>query len=437
MFYELAQLAIGNLSRARARLAMTAGGVLVGTAAVILLIALTIGLQQSAEAGIGNSAELTEVYVYQMWMPDIDVSTLPEMNREAVQQFWQIPGVQVVIPTTYLQGGTLWVGDLMGGGQIMGVDPALLPYMNIPLAEGSYPLNPGEAIVGVHVGDYFSDPEDMPEEGEEWQPTVVDLYAAPAVELELMPFTAEGGSERRITMNFTGKIQEGAGNGRWDYTIIMPINDVIAYNAFITGQEYDPETFRFDQITVRATSRETTLDVIDAIRALGYGADGMGEYLRQMNSFFKTMRMMLGGMGGVALLVAAFGVANTMTMAILERTKEIGLMKAIGATDQDVMSIFLIEAALVGLSGGSSGIALSLFLQNAINKAVANVPQDSAGAQFIPFINTGQLGGNLIVIPTELIIFALTLATLVGIGAGLYPAWRAAHMPPVVALKQE
>src|SRR3954447_4679158 len=108
MFTELALLAIGNLNRARARLAMTAGGVLVGTTAVILLIALTAGLQQAAEASIGSNSQLLELDVspnynfrpsdQQQQPTDIKQLTVDEVNK-----FWNIPGVGVVIPITNLQ----------------------------------------------------------------------------------------------------------------------------------------------------------------------------------------------------------------------------------------------------------------------------------------------------------------------------------------------
>jgi putative ABC transport system permease protein len=111
-------------------------------------------------------------------------------------------------------------------------------------------------------------------------------------------------------------------------------------------------------------------------------------------------------------------------------------MKAIGATDRDVMTIFLTEAALVGLSGGLAGVGLSLFVQNIVNTALANAPQGQGGINFLP-IDPSQLQGNLFVIPSELIVFALVLATLVGVGAGLFPALRAARLLPVLALKSE
>jgi ABC-type lipoprotein release transport system permease subunit len=75
-------------------------------------------------------------------------------------------------------------------------------------------------------------------------------------------------------------------------------------------------------------------------------------------------------------------------------------------------------------------------LQNLINTSIQNMPQGEGGINFLP-IDPSQIGGNLIIIPQELILFALVLATGVGIVAGLYPAWRAAKMPPVLALKQD
>jgi len=148
------------------------------------------------------------------------------------------------------------------------------------------------------------------------------------------------------------------------------------------------------------------------------------------------MRLMLGGIGGVALLVAAFGVANTMTMAILERTREIGLMKALCARDRDVLLIFLIEAMLVGLGGGLAGLGVAYALQNAINGAIAAAPQGQGSVSFLPF-DLSQMGGQLVIIRPELALFAVLLAALVGLGAGVLPAIRAARLPPVVALQQE
>lgn len=425
---ELILLAFGNLMRARARLIITAGGVLVGTAAVILLVALTNGLQTAAEAGIGESASLTEMDVWPAYSRNVPFEDLPQLNIEAVRKFQTVPNVAAVIPSAYLNGGgEIIAGDYSGYGNVMGISPALVPYLGVTAMQGELILEEGMVIMGAEVANNFYDPS-----ASEWTPVQIDLYNTP-LKMRIYQWSGENPTNKTIKLNVAAVLAPGT---NYDYSILMPIEEVIAYNEWTDGTEFDPKTFTFGRVVVRATSRETTNQVSADIRALGYEVSGMADFLNQLNQFFGTMRLVLGGVGGVALLVAAFGVANTMTMAILERTKEIGLMKAIGATDRDVMTIFLTEAAMVGMVGGAAGVALSLFIQNLVNSALKNMPTGEGGINFLP-IDPSQIQGNLFVIPTELTLFAVGLATLVGIGAGLFPALRAARMLPVLALKSE
>jgi len=424
MFGELLQLAISNLGRARARLIMTAGGVVVGTCAVILLIALTFGLQKAAEAGIGNNAMLTQLDVYPAWGDS--EGNVPQLTDEAVRAFWQIDGVRLVMPIIRLQAGELKYDDFRGYSDFIGIDPRLLPYMGLQSNIGEPSLDNGQMIAGFTIGQNFYDPT-----SEEYTPVSVDVMSQP-IELGLYNWTT--GATKDIDLSFSAQLAETGGFN--DYVIYMDIEQAMSWNEWIMGQEYDPETFVYDGITVYATSRETVKHVSKAIKDMGYGAGGMGDYLDNLNSFFVTMRLMLGAVGGVALLVAAFGVANTMMMAILERTREIGIMKAIGATDETILTLFLLEAGLVGLVGGVSGVLLAHGLANLVNNALLNAPQSEGGIYFLPF-DPSQIGGELLVIPSELTGFAILLATGVGVVAGLYPAWRAAHLPPVIALKHD
>jgi len=424
MFGELLQLAISNLGRARARLIMTAGGVVVGTCAVILLIALTFGLQKAAEAGIGNSPTLTQLDVYPMWSET--TGNTPQLDDDAVRALWQIEGVKFVMPVVRLQSSELISDDYHGYADFVGIDPRLLPYMQLTAGIGSLSLENGQAIAGYTVGQNFYDPT-----SEDYEPVVVDIMQNP---IELRLYNWNTGTSRDVDLTFSAQLVETGGFS--DYTIYMDIETIKTWNEWIMGQEYDPETFVYDGITVFATSRETVNSVSQAIKDLGFGAGGIGDYLNNLNSFFVTMRLMLGAVGGVALLVAAFGVANTMMMAILERTREIGIMKAIGATDEAILTLFLLEAGLVGLAGGVTGVALAHGLANLVNTALLNAPQSEGGYYFLPF-DPNQIGGQLLVIPSELTGFAIALATGVGIVAGLYPAWRAAQMPPVLALKHD
>ena len=150
-----------------------------------------------------------------------------------------------------------------------------------------------------------------------------------------------------------------------------------------------------------------------------------------INSFFTILQVIFGGVGAIALLVAAIGIANTMAMAILERTREIGLMKAIGATNKNVMSIFLGEAAGIGFIGGLGGVILgwggSALLNLVAVSYYASQASSSGGSPLTSVAST----------PFWLPLFALAFATVIGLLSGLYPALRAATLVPVTALKYE
>src|SRR3972149_126269 len=109
---------------------------------------------------------------------------------------------------------------------------------------------------------------------------------------------------------------------------------------------------------VKARDSRVVLDLAEQITAMGYQANTPLSFVQGINSFFSILQVIFGGGGAIALLVAAIGIANTMTMAILERTREIGLMKALGATNGSVLGLFLGEAAGIGFIGGIGGVAL-------------------------------------------------------------------------------
>jgi putative ABC transport system permease protein len=130
--------------------------------------------------------------------------------------------------------------------------------------------------------------------------------------------------------------------------------------------------------------------------------------------------------GSIGLSVASLGIANTMVMAVLERTREIGVMKAVGAEDQDIRWLFLAESAVIGAAGGVIGLIFAWILGRTINFA-ANVY----------FVSTGFQKENLFTIPLWLVGAAIGFAVLVSIGAGLYPADRAARIDPTRALRHD
>jgi putative ABC transport system permease protein len=141
----------------------------------------------------------------------------------------------------------------------------------------------------------------------------------------------------------------------------------------------------------------------------------------QIGSIFGVMSIALGGIASISLLVAGFGIMNTMLMSVLERTREIGIMKAIGATNVKIMTVFLVETAAIGFIGGVIGILFGSGLYLGISYAATNF----LGFKLAMFISP------------SLMIMALLFSMFVGILSGLYPAWRASKLNPVEALRYE
>jgi putative ABC transport system permease protein len=145
-----------------------------------------------------------------------------------------------------------------------------------------------------------------------------------------------------------------------------------------------------------------------------------------------TMTLFLGAIAAISLIVGAVGIANTMFTSVLEKTKEIGIMKAIGAQDRDIMTIFLLNAGLIGLIGGLGGVFFGFFASTAISSMGGiGVTTGGAGRGFM-----GGFGSSSYVSP-ELIIGALLFSVLIGMLAGAIPAYRASKLNPVDALRYE
>jgi len=438
MLFELARLALTNLTRNRSRLIMTVSGVIVGTTAVMVLLALTFGLQNAAESGLGASAALTEIRLYAppafvTRNNDSDDPT-PVLDDATVAELSAMPGVQTIIPTLGFNGsGELVSGDYRAYAPIVGIDPALIVSLNIPVAQGELRLGAGEAIFGGQVTKYFIDPE-----ASEYEPIEIDVFAEPVV-LRLTSYADN--RQRDYRLRPAAMLEPGS--GMYDGLMLMSLDDVMALNEWVTGERQSRRDISYDQAIVRTTSREVTQEVAEAFRDLGFYVEDAGDFIRQLNDFFTTLRLVLGSIGGIALIVAAFGIANTMSMAILERTKEIGVMKAVGARDGDVLTVFLIEAGLVGLVGGGIGVLITYGIQNVVNNALqqaAAAGENTGGGGGVMFflpIDPSRFDGQLLAIPPELPLFILAVATLVGLIAGLWPALRASHLLPVIALRSE
>lgn len=182
----------------------------------------------------------------------------------------------------------------------------------------------------------------------------------------------------------------------------------------------------YNTLIVKVKHAQFAQDVEDQIKKKGFSAFSLNDALQGAKRAFMILDIVLSLIGSIALAVSSLGIVNTMVMSILERTREIGIMKAIGGSDADIRRIFLIEASAIGLFGGVTGVVLGWLVGRIVNFG-ANV--------YIQ--NQGGTPGNLFSLPFWLIGGAIGFSVTISLIAGSYPAARAARLDPIRALRHD
>ena len=440
-FIDLVRLIFGNLSRRKARVALTAIGVVIGTSAVVILVSLANGLQRSANEQLYGIGDLTQIQVMPTYGGEVVYmgggggggpgQGQPEqtavLNNAALNDLRAIPGVEWVIPRDYLQaGGMFKYQKLEAGVNIIGIDTKDLASLGLEATEGDTTLDRGEVIIGFMVPNNFYDPKIRP--GQE-PPPLPQLFDQ-QLQLVVSKYDDQGNESRKnLSMRVGGVIKETRGESDW--SVYMPLEQVKALNEWAMNRRINYNKDGYSQVIVKVSDVDQVIDITQQITDMGYQAFTPQSFVQGINNFYKILQVIFGGVGAIALLVAAIGIANTMAMSILERTREIGLMKAVGATNRDVLAIFLGEAAGIGFIGGLGGIIIGWLAGQGLNVIAIVYLANQAGQQ-------GGLPPSVAVYtPYWLPLFALLFSTIIGMISGLYPALRAATMIPVLALKYE
>jgi putative ABC transport system permease protein len=182
----------------------------------------------------------------------------------------------------------------------------------------------------------------------------------------------------------------------------------------------------YSSISVRVKNPAQVQRVEDAIKKMGFNTFSILDASNSLKQVFRVLYAFLGIFGSLALTVASIGIVNTLVMAILERRREIGIMKAIGASDGDIRKLFFAEAGAMGILGGIVGVVLGWAIGQIINFGTniwlksQSLPQE-----------------HFWVVPLWLVVFSIVFAFIVSLVSGLYPAGRAARLDPVQALRYE
>lgn len=440
-FQDLIKFAWKSLTDRKLRAALTILGIVIGPATIVALVGLTGGLSNSVTAQFASTGT-TSIYVSAAgrgaYLSYTDVPTLQAMA-----------GVAAVAPF-YLLTGTITQGPQTTDVQIIAMNPAQLNQVlpSLTLQSGALPSsdNPAAAAIGSTIAN----------------PNVAGVTGASlnqVVSVTLSSLAAFGASGASGSKSFlvTG-IYAQFGTGfelNPDVGIFVPLS---------AGQSLTHSS-HYSGIIVVATSTNTVTQVTNEITAQ-YGttvrATAITSLLSTIQSVLGTITLLLGAVAGISVVVAFIGIMTTMFTTVIERTKEIGILKAIGYTSRNILSVFLVESGLTGFIGGVigavAGSGMSFVIIDLLSRASFGASSSGTGfggagaggagfavggasaARGAAAVTSPSALSSLTITPAitpELLALAILLATAVGTVAGLIPAWRASRLPPVEALRQE
>lgn len=448
---DIINMGLRNMLRRKTRTILTVLGVIIGTSSIVIMLSLGIGMNENFKREIERMGSLNIINIDANYIPP-DMNVGGGINKEEVKlddkslaRINAIEGVDAVTPIMY----SYWkfgVGKLVGSFSVIGIDSAVMEKFDFNVEEGRL-LNENDKaalVFGSYLPGWF------------WNPKANYYYGAPMEQPNLisdkiiMTMNMDYGEKRSGGSRSSGNKPapeykvKGVGilkqsNNDKDYNAYM---DIVHLKKMVEesnkaqgrqgGFDFYPQTTSKDSYQnamVKVKNIKNVKKIQEQIKEMGFGTYSLTDILESMQKASAGIQAVLGGIGAVSLLVAAIGIANTMIMSIYERTREIGVMKVLGAELSDIKRLFLFEAGLIGLSGGIIGIIFSLLISFLLNNAGLTL--------FINMFGYMEPGSKISIIPLWLILSSIVFATIIGIVSGYYPARRAMKLSALEAIRTE
>jgi macrolide transport system ATP-binding/permease protein len=425
------KVGLGSAGRRPLRTSLTMTGVAIGIAALSLIVALAGGLQQALDAPALATSQVHQVAVYPAaaaGASSFDPATLSTLSaRRHVKAAWgQIGMLGSFASTAPSPAGAGAPAATPAGSQAATSEGGLI----------SLPPVRSSSAVPIPLAGRLPASDVSPE---------VVLTDAEAKALGSQPAEAALGTQVTFTASSGSLLASGPNNAAHPVTLKLLVVGIVsgsqlpagmpgglAPNGLMRGywssnaKDNGWKGGEFSSITLLADSGLAVEGLRRDVEGLGFQAQTFGDQFRNLEDLLGKLRVALLGLALVAILLACLGIANTMYTAVLERTKEIGVLKALGARARDVLLLFVAEAAGIGLAGGLVGVLIAVGLGRLGNAAVDRLTQ-----------TIGNTGSAVFRIDLPVVLAALVLAVLLSTVSGLLPALRAARQDPARALHYE
>jgi putative ABC transport system permease protein len=431
---DLFELAARNMRNARLRNALTTMGIAVGVASLVAMLSLGIGLQGFANHQLMKSGMFQTVFVtnkQDIRNMEENTSAKPEespaLDDEARRKIAALPGVEEVVPEVRAMSEVEY-GDKSNFTLLAGLPQSAREEDAVEKVRGRFfsSANADEVLLQRDFAKKLeADPESV------LGKTLTVRYAERQSSDSSSSFSIE---RKEKQFRIVGILDDEPFGGMRMISrarVFLPTQTAETMNLM---QPADTQqlvrstsgTRTYSMLTVRMKSASYAEKVEESVKQMNYSAYSYLDATKSIRRFFAVLDMFLGIFGSLALAVASLAIVNTLVMAVLERRREIGIMKALGASDIDVKKLFFAEAATMGLFGGALGVGLGWIIGRAINFGTNLYLQKMK-----------MPAENLWTVPLWLVAGAIGFAVLVSVLAGIYPAARAAKLDPVQALRYE
>jgi putative ABC transport system permease protein len=385
---DLLKLSTRIFTARKGRTALTVLGMGIGFGAILFLVSLGYGLQGALLQTITSSGALTALDV----APNEQDGKL--LTPAAVDDFKKIAGVTGV-ETSWSFNARLKLGDTGSDASAIVATPGYLDLEGLKIAAGkSLEKNsPKEILVSSAIGKIFGkSPEEM--------------------------------VGQKISFTLLAPSGQGSPDIGADGYTIVGVTDGEESSFYVSMDGLNvPADIPYAKVKVECQSSGVLVSAKDAISQEGFSVSSLSETVAEVNRLFSVVNIVLGLFGIITLAVSAIGMFNTMTVALLERTTEIGIMRSIGASRMDILRMFIIESTLMGFAGGVAGIILGIASGQIVNLIVNIAAKYMGGKSLVLFAY-----------PIWFLGFVLVFSIFIGFATGIGPAKRASSLDPLEAL---